>query len=760
MSKKQKRKSGAKKPTSAPPGRQDAAGLLSQSIGHLRLGKIDLGIQAATKALKAANTAALLEAARQVLAEVHFRAALSIEDQPKRLEHLNSALQHQPDAPRLRFYRGVTLWQMGNLASARAELDIVDSLEPDRPGIAYLHQLAQLANGQPWDKHRLSPAEANTLELVQGLIQGQPQAQILPLLQEPLVGRSAQIWESLIELRTVHSTESTVLLNTAIQKSVRRPVYRILEYYLGVAALRQNNPEKARLTWLSVKNGGLSTPWLDGNLTMLLREQAFALAQEGRWGDVAKIADGRPSASHDGTLDELLALAFYHLGYDAAQQGAWFKATQQWRQANILKPSRQLSQNLALAEEALENWSEAAEAWREMARRRPRKTDHPDYLTDAQVSAIWSRAAGCYQRLGMVDEVVTCLKNGLKYVPQDITLRLKLVDVLMDFERDEAAQNELERILEIEPQNVKALICLGTLYDERGDRDTMPIWRRVLAVNPQNVEAKEALADKYLDQAVLKIPTDLLGFIKNRIKHEPIKILEAGLQELPEHPKLLLEMGRYYREAGKLEQATNTLLRAFRAGSSLPEIVGSVLHELLHMKKDETVRELIPQARQISNLLPAFWIDQGQSLLVCELDEAWLITFFDEALALLSLPYVADSKAGLFLQIYQVLYESDKKHLVEQFTQRIIDEVPTSGAIEFLDAHHAYFEKHDAKQALGHIRKAIQAARRVNDKGVLQQAAAIENLLSNPAGFNDLFLNLDIENLLPDIFSRKTRKGR
>ncbi|MBI3942203.1 MAG: tetratricopeptide repeat protein, partial [Chloroflexi bacterium] len=477
MSKRHKRKPGGNKSGAAPPASQGTAALLSQSIANLRQGKIDLGLKEAAQALKTAHNPALVEAARQILVEAHFRAAMQLDDATKRLEHLDTGLHYQPDAPRLHFYRGIALWQMGRLAEAREELDTVALREPDRPGLAFLRQLAQLAAGQTWKLDRLSAPETNTLKLVQGFLQRQPAAQLSPLLQQPLVGRSAPVWESLLKLHDAPTPESTALLDALPQRNVRKPVARILEYYLGAAALRHDNPDKARLAWSNAKNGGLSTPWLYDNLAVLLREQAFALAQEERWGDMAKLADGRPAAVQDATLDELLALAFFHLGYDAAGKGDWFKAATQWRRANALKPSRYLSQNLALAEETLENWEEAAVAWRELARRRPRKTDHPDYLTDAQVAAIWSRAAACYQRLEIEEEVVTCLRNAIKYNSSDTALRLQLVDVLMNGERDEAAENELGRILEIEPQNVKALIALGTIYDGDWGRDSMPIWR-------------------------------------------------------------------------------------------------------------------------------------------------------------------------------------------------------------------------------------------------------------------------------------------
>ena len=74
------------------------------------------------------------------------------------------------------------------------------------------------------------------------------------------------------------------------------------------------------------------------------------------------------------------------------------------------------------------------------------------------------------------------------------------------------------------------------------------------------------------------------------------------------HTKLLLRLGLLYQKAGKDEQARTTLLRAYHTAPTDANIVGAVLHELLHLDGDDTVEELLPAVRQIEDLLPAFWI--------------------------------------------------------------------------------------------------------------------------------------------------------
>lgn len=729
--KKRKQQSGGA-PKSGRTPKSAGGAVLREALLSLRRGNIALALRLAAQVLGTADTPAVSEAAQELLAEAHFRAAINSAAMDQRLKHLDEALRYTPEAPRVHFHRGVTLWHLGRLPDAAKEFDLTAEREPERPGVVYLSRLARLAQGQAWKHDGLSPAEANTLCVVQGLLEGQPPAQLRRWLEGPLLGKGPEMWQALIEMRSDPAAAPTDLLQAAAEKAGGASIRRFLRYYWGVAAMRQGeNLDLARATWLGAQEAGLATPWLDQNLSALLREQAVELAQKGRWSEVATLAGRVPAVVEDRILAETIGLAYYHLGYEAALAGRWPKAAEYWRQAEQHVSSRHLAQNLALAEEALENWIGAAEAWRDMVRRRPRKASHPDFLTDAQVAALWSHAAECYQRANLPNEAVTCLKNAIKYAPDDAELRLKLVDALLEEEREEAAENELERILELEPENVDALLHLGTLYDGRWDRDPMPIWRRVLAVDPQNHEAREALAQNYVDLVRPNSSRARFALFQYPNPKDKIKLLEEGLQELPEHPKLLLELGVLYRQTKKSKQARDALLRAYQAAPSDAEIVGMVLHELLHVGGEDAVEELLPGARELPGLLPAFWIDQGRMILDCKLDEAWAIRFFDEALSLAEQPYVEETKASVLASIFETAHTKGAPELAQQYEERIRREVPKSGAVEYIEAFRAHHEQRDPQKALRLLRKAKQVARRANDTAMLEKAESIETLLSD-----------------------------
>jgi tetratricopeptide (TPR) repeat protein len=590
---------------------------------------------------------------------------------------------------------------------------------------------------------------------VERLRQGRPRAELLDLVGQPLLGKDPRMWQALSEMRGDAEAAPTALLQGAAANVGRKSVSRILNYYRGVAALRRGDKETARTAWLSAVGAGLSTPWATQNLAYLLREQVLELAQTGRWSDVVVMADrlttpsrlaergGATSAFEDRILAETIGLACYHLGYEAAQGGQWSTAVSHWRKANEYLTSRYLAQNLALAEEALGNWVQAAEAWRDMVRRRPRKPDHPDYLTDVQVAAIWSHAAYCYERVGVTNEQIACLKHALEYAPDDAAIRLKLADAMSQAERDWTAQSQLEQLLEREPENVEALLRLAALYDQSWYYEPAPLWRRVLAIEPQNSEARDSLAQDYIAR-VQGTPDRPRTWAEamGRSAADKIALLEEGLKELPDHPKLLLEIGTVYAgQKGQGKKARDYLLRAFKAAPDKADIVGPLLHELFHADAEATVAELLPQVRQMPGLLPGFWINQGAMILHCKLGEAWATSFFDEAIILAEQqPHGDITKAGIMIDVFEAAYGKGSKDLIEWYELRIRDEVPGSGAVEYLDAHHLYHKQRDVKGAQKMLRRAQQVARKANDAGVLSRIEMIEGILGlGSLGLPDLY---------------------
>jgi len=664
--------------------------LLYQSHVQLQRGNYDRALAQAETALQRNPTPAERETALRLEAEAHLRSALETENSHLRLQQIDNALALMPDDPRLRLYRGWTLWETERYAEALAEFDAVASQKPEWPGIFYLRQLGRLATGRPWGADELSESETNTLRLVQNLIQPGSSAQARQLLGEPLLGEPLwddmpHLWQMLVE--TKHGVASLPARPPEPDHPTRdNTVAAIQRYYEGVAAMQTGDNDAAHAAWLAARAAGLDTPWLIANLAALQRKQATDWAKQKQWQAIVENARETPElVEQDRILAETVALAHTHLGYENAQNERWEEATKHWRQAMRHAPNRQTAQNLALAAEAQEEWEQAAQAWREMVRRRPRKPSHPDYLDDSQVAELWRHVATCYQNDDEIEEAITCLKHASNYAGDNTEIRLALVEALMANEQWEAAGNELDRILAIDPDNIEALKQQALLLTigEGWYRDTVAHWKRILELEPDNVEAKDALAQAYIERHQHRwfAPENSIAYY------------EQALADLPDHPALLVALARVYeRIEGEEEKAVATLLRAHRAAPTDSHIADLVLHRLLHLEDEgveniePAVQELILDIRNIEVLLPAFWLSQIESLLVCELGNHWIEYFIREALDLAERPYVRDTRASLLAKACELLITLHEPALAATYLDVIRAQVPESGAVQYVQA--------------------------------------------------------------------------
>ena len=343
--------------------------------------------QLAEAALRGTHDPAGKQATHLLLAEILLRLGAAQDTASARLPLLTQAVVHAPQQARLHYQRGLALWRIRDFAQAARAFDLAAQYEPARPGLQFLRQVANLATGQPVQTDGLDSAEANTLALLQAAHkQGNSPRVLANLAGKPLVGSRPELWVWLLEM--LANPKATTAPPTG---SPARP-NAVVDYYAGVAAMRQGDAGAAQPAWrAAVRN--LKTPWLTQNLLALVCEQATSQAQNQQWQAVVDLFEATSKeiaeAAQDTTLGEIAGIAYFNLGYEAAQNNQWAIAAPHFRAANQLIKSRQLFQNLALAEEALQNWLPAADAWREMIRRRPRKADHPDALSDPQVAAIW-----------------------------------------------------------------------------------------------------------------------------------------------------------------------------------------------------------------------------------------------------------------------------------------------------------------------------------------------------------------------------------
>ena len=290
----------------------------------------------------------------------------------------------------------------------------------------------------------------------------------------------------------------------------------LVSNYLG--ALAQRNGKPAREYWSAAHNYGTQASTLPYNLGLAYTLQAEAALNDGNFTLALEEAEAglRLLPDHKRLLDLQLFLRLRD-GYQLAEQGKWKQALEIWKPVDTPTGAngRYLAANRALAYEKLEMHKDAAEGWREFARRRPRKSGAEDTLSEAQIARLWSRVSTLYMKAGLVDEAIDSLQTALKYQADDVQLGLALTQRYVEAERDESAVNQVARLYKAHPTNIDVLVLRAEMAEAgiqgRGYYGVDPFmsgiaqWEAVYATHDETYapvahERLEALYPEVIDQ--------------------------------------------------------------------------------------------------------------------------------------------------------------------------------------------------------------------------------------------------------------------
>src|SRR5262249_14998816 len=126
-------------------------------------------------------------------------------------------------------------------------------------------------------------------------------------------------------------------------------------------------------------------------------------------------------------------------------------------------------------------WTEAAEAWRELIRRRPRRGENAWSKED--VGQLWKHIDLLYARTGYLAKSVDVLRYAIKAQPDDLTLRLALVRRHMENQNWRSARSIVLGVLELKPKHPEASALYAQILDMNGDLDLMvEAWEAVTAL--------------------------------------------------------------------------------------------------------------------------------------------------------------------------------------------------------------------------------------------------------------------------------------
>jgi tetratricopeptide (TPR) repeat protein len=515
---------------------------------------------------------------------------------------------------------------------------------------------------------------------------------------------------------------------------VQSPLARgLVDAYLGIMAQRSGDGDTALAQWWHAFDLGINTPALVYNLTLAYTLRAESALAAGRPEEAATLAKrGLSVAPENRRLLDIAAYSRLQAGYSAAEKGDWEKALNHWNNIENLAGlnARALAANQAIAFEKLEDWESAAEAWREFVRRRPRKEETDDWLSPEQVARLWARVSSLYMRADASEEAITTLQTALKYQPDDPALLLSLARCYVDAERIEAAYNQLDRVLELAPHNLDALVLRAELAQSGATRrgfwnlDAPPgthEWEAVLATNDEAYApiARERLSELYADAVFSYLEWGRVDLAR--------AVALRGLERLPGDHTLRA----HYVRALLIDTVDET--EAQRQIERIDLTDGDALHQLidtLHITgRHREAADLLKKAGGLKPLEPAFYLGIAN----CALNRSqpdFAETYFDQAL---NTAAAGEAHQLARLEIGLAYAMHNRWDKAEAAWQAALKENPAFGLAHQMLASAAQ-RRGDKHAARDHQQAANRWASATHRQSLLDQVRVTMQMLNSPLG--------------------------
>ncbi|MCP5096817.1 MAG: tetratricopeptide repeat protein [Chloroflexi bacterium] len=724
MRKRQRRKRRPKKPG------QSLAALKKNGLKAFNNGSYYEAIVSWTKNPHYVNDKQLVTA----IAEAYFR--LSLEESADGYDNLETAVSLQPNDGRYLYHLGLVANRQGKLDEAITAYEKAYGMPAWQARVAY--PFALVWQQQTRQAITDAPSYPSLTKIEKEML---AQAQAFQKRPYKVTENAAPLWQGLGALAQKNYAEAETHLTKAAQSS---PVNGITHYYLGTLAAQAEAWEKTAHHWSAAHQAGFNTLRLTANSGELYHRLAEERLQnqdfQGALLAATEAAIHKPEDKH---LQKLLSHLAQQAGYQAAQQGKWEEATNAWEMAQEKGGATfRISYNLALAYEKMEHHIDAAQQWRETLRRRPRKANA---MSDQQIGRLWQRAAEAYIRAGEYNEAVNVYKHAVKWQPANLDMRMALTDGLLNNGQFQAALNEIDRVLERNPDHIAALIKAGEIHAQNEHwwyhSSAIGYWERALTLEPNNETVKQHLSDYYMDRAEYQAQW---GHIESVIES-----YEQALHYQPDNGAALAELAYAYHTLDEEEETEAYIEQALQVTSHNEEMYERLIITRLSMGQVEKANELGRMAEaNITNLSPFFYIVVASNCLLNQRPDVakhWLAQAIEKAPAELPILVVIGER------LVSIGHQS--KLAVEigcNYLRQAIKKGQYPGQARLMLGIVAAQEE-DMRTAKKEWKQAKKLARKDNDEELLQRIAHAEAMFSSPFGLLSQMMGQMMEGELDDI---------
>ncbi len=251
--------------------------------------------------------------------------------------------------------------------------------------------------------------------------------------------------------------------------------------------------------------------------------------------------------------------SYYTQGADAYNNGQFAEA------APLFKKAYDIAASLGGGEQASEMLNLAATS----ALRAGEYNTALEYFTELknngnETAEIYRHLAACYNGLGQSEQAMAMINAGLEKDPSDANLILEKVNAYLKEGKGADAIVDLEKLLELDPNNAQLLFVLGTIYGDETNKDVydsdkaLQYYNQALAINPDYYDATynvgvlyTTMANKYIEEA-----NEITGFSKAEI---------AKYDGLIEQANELLRTGMPYLQRAYETQPTDDVKNVLRS---------------------------------------------------------------------------------------------------------------------------------------------------------------------------------------------------
>ncbi len=667
------------------------------------------------------------------LAEAYFRQGIEhlYGPSPKPqagLGNLKQASKLQPDNPRYTYHLGLIAHRLDDLDEAVRAYQIARQGEGEFADRAtYPLALALLQRGEDpsaapvWSA--LSAEEQAMLSQA-GAFHRRPYA---------LSSDAPLLWHGLAALDAGKREQALTAFDNVLESARNPAEQRIARYYLGVLAAQNEDWDKARHQWSMAHAAGLATPRLKANLGEVYHRLAEErLTNEDVEGALAAATEALRHKPNDKQLNKMISQVHQRLAYQAASANQWTVALDHWETASAMGGANfRLAYNLALAYERAEDFLSAGKTWREALRRRPRRADHPDAIDDEQIAQLWTRSAEAYRKVGEYDEAIHVYRQAVKWNPDHAGTRMALSEALLANGQIQAAENELDRILERDPNNIPALLRQGEVVAASGSWWTWNpptfYWERVLEIEPDNASAQQLLAEYYQDRAEIDISWDYHA--------RAIEMYQKALEYTPQNAKILAALGGCYLRMHDESTAQSYIDQVLTNAPSSLDVYDEIIHAWLDVDKPEQAWNVMGKAEAAIDTIPyQFYLSQA-SYSMTDYQSKVVRPWLERAVE------TAPSDVPIFLIIGEMVVPTDHSDIGQEYLERAIAIDQKPGHAHMLLGILAMYGN-DRTTANKHWKEAEKIARQTHDAELEERIGMTRLLFSRPPDLMNLMMGL------------------